>query len=174
MNLEDAAKQLNALGNPTRLQVCRMLVRAGDAGLSVRQLRERLDIAASTLSHHLDRLIWTGLVTEKRRTLICRANFRAIELSARLSHRRMLRGCGLSAMNETDRLSDIGRAQSWGPSSSSKAYTRYVSRWRRSTDAAYRHQQRGTYRRASAFIAIPKAEGRERNEFPKSQAKIIS
>ncbi|MGC1575212.1 MAG: helix-turn-helix domain-containing protein [Beijerinckiaceae bacterium] len=79
MNLEDAAKQLNALGNPTRLQVCRMLVRAGDAGLSVRQLRERLDIAASTLSHHLDRLIWTGLVTEERRTLICRANFRAID-----------------------------------------------------------------------------------------------
>ena len=56
-----------------------MLVRAGDAGLSVRQLRERLDIAASTLSHHLDRLIWTELVTQERRTLICRANFRAID-----------------------------------------------------------------------------------------------
>ena len=81
MKLEDAAKQLNALGNPTRLQVCRMLVRAGDAGLSVRRLRERLDIAASTLSHHLDRLIWTGLVTQERQamTLICRANFRAID-----------------------------------------------------------------------------------------------
>ena len=55
MKLEDAAKQLNALGNPTRLQVCRMLVRAGDAGLSVRRLRERLDIAAPTLS-----IIWIG------------------------------------------------------------------------------------------------------------------
>jgi ArsR family transcriptional regulator, arsenate/arsenite/antimonite-responsive transcriptional repressor len=81
MKLENAAKQLNALGNPTRLQVCQMLVRAGDAGLSVRRLRERLDIAASTLSHHLDRLIWTGLVTQERQamTLICRANFRAID-----------------------------------------------------------------------------------------------
>jgi ArsR family transcriptional regulator len=81
MKLENAAKQLNALGNPTRLQICRMLVRAGDAGLSVRRLRERLDIAASTLSHHLDRLIWTGLVTQERQamTLICRANFRSID-----------------------------------------------------------------------------------------------
>lgn len=81
MKLEDAAKQLNALGNPTRLQVCRMLVRAGDTGLSVRQLGERLHIAASTLSHHLDRLICTGLVTQERRamTLICRANFRVID-----------------------------------------------------------------------------------------------
>ena len=81
MKLENAAKQLNALGNPTRLQVCRMLVRAGDAGLSVRRLREQLDIAASTLSHHLDRLIWTELVTQERQamTLIYRANFRAID-----------------------------------------------------------------------------------------------
>jgi ArsR family transcriptional regulator len=82
MKLENAAKQLNALGNPTRLQVCRMLVRAGDAGLSVRRLRERLDITASqNLSHHLDRLICTGLVTQERQAmaLICRANFRAID-----------------------------------------------------------------------------------------------
>ena len=80
MKLEDAAEQLNALGNPTRLQVCRMLVREGDAGLSVRQLRQRLDIAASTLSHHLDRLICAGLVTQERRamTLFCRGNIRAI------------------------------------------------------------------------------------------------
>ena len=106
MKLEKAARQLNALGNPTRLQLCRMLVRAGAAGLSVRPLRERLDIAASTLSHHLNRLIWTGIVTQEGQamTLIYRANFRAIELSARLSPRRMLRGCGLSAMNGTDPL----------------------------------------------------------------------
>ena len=77
MELEQAAKQLEALGNPTRLQVYRALVRAGDAGLPVGRLQERIGIAASTLSHHLHRLIFTGLVTQERQatTLICRANY---------------------------------------------------------------------------------------------------
>jgi DNA-binding transcriptional ArsR family regulator len=81
MNIEQAAKQLEALGNPTRLQVYRMLVRAGDGGLPVGSLQEKLGIAASTLSHHLHRLILTGLVTQERQatTLICRANYPAMD-----------------------------------------------------------------------------------------------
>jgi DNA-binding transcriptional ArsR family regulator len=77
MKLEKAAKQLEALGNPTRLKVYRMLVRAGEGGLPVGRLQEKLGIAASTLSHHLHRLILTGLVTQERQatTLICRANY---------------------------------------------------------------------------------------------------
>jgi ArsR family transcriptional regulator, arsenate/arsenite/antimonite-responsive transcriptional repressor len=77
MKLEQAAKQLEALGNPTRLQVYRTLVRAGEAGLPVGRIQERLDIPASTLSHHLHRLILTGLVSQERQatTLICRANY---------------------------------------------------------------------------------------------------
>ncbi|RUX69118.1 transcriptional regulator, partial [Mesorhizobium sp. M7A.F.Ca.US.005.03.1.1] len=37
----------------------------------------RLDIPSSTLSHHLKRLVDTGLVTQERQatTLICRANY---------------------------------------------------------------------------------------------------
>ena len=57
MNVEQAARQLEALGNPTRLRIYRILVRAGDAGLPVGRLQERIGIAASTLSHHLHRLI---------------------------------------------------------------------------------------------------------------------
>jgi ArsR family transcriptional regulator, arsenate/arsenite/antimonite-responsive transcriptional repressor len=81
MKLEKAAKQLEALGNPTRLQVYRSLVRAGDDGLPVGRLQEKLGIAASTLSHHLHRLILTGLVTQERQitTLICRANYPAMD-----------------------------------------------------------------------------------------------
>lgn len=81
MNVEQAAKQLEALGNPTRLQVYRILVRAGDAGLPVGRLQERMSIPASTLSHHLQRLIVTGLVTQERQatTLICRANYPAMD-----------------------------------------------------------------------------------------------
>jgi DNA-binding transcriptional ArsR family regulator len=81
MNIEIAAAQLEALGNPTRLRVYRALVRAGDAGLPVGRLQERIGIAASTLSHHLHRLIQTGLVTQERRatTLICRAQYPAMK-----------------------------------------------------------------------------------------------
>jgi DNA-binding transcriptional ArsR family regulator len=77
MNIETAAKQLEALGNPTRLALYRTLVRAGDAGLPVGQVQEQLGIAASTLSHHLHRLILTGLVSQERQatTLICRAQY---------------------------------------------------------------------------------------------------
>jgi DNA-binding transcriptional ArsR family regulator len=77
MKVEIAAKQLEALGNPTRLQVYRALVRAGDEGMPVGRLQERLGIAGSTLSHHLHRLIITDLVTQERQatTLICRANY---------------------------------------------------------------------------------------------------
>src|SRR5579863_6919196 len=80
MNIEKAAKQLEALGNPTRLRVYRALVRAGDAGLPVGRLQSKLNIAASTLSHHLHRLILTGLVTQERQvtTLICRAHYPAM------------------------------------------------------------------------------------------------
>jgi ArsR family transcriptional regulator len=81
MNVEQAAKQLEALGNPTRLEIYRTLVRAGDAGLPVGQVQERLGIAASTLSHHLHRLILTGLVSQERQatTLICRATYLAMQ-----------------------------------------------------------------------------------------------
>ncbi len=77
MNVEQAARQLEALGNPTRLEVYRTLVRAGHNGLAVSRVQEKLGIPASTLSHHLHRLILTGLVTQERQatTLICRANY---------------------------------------------------------------------------------------------------
>ena len=53
----------------------------GDGGLPVGSLQEKLGIAASTLSHHLHRLILTGLVTQERQatTLICRANYPAMD-----------------------------------------------------------------------------------------------
>ena len=80
MKVEQAAKQLEALGNSTRLRVYRALVRAGEAGLPVGRLQQKLGIAASTLSHHLHRLIMTDLVTQERQgtTLICRASYPAM------------------------------------------------------------------------------------------------
>src|SRR5262245_59296990 len=77
MKLVDAAAQLEALGNPTRLAIYRTLVRAGEAGLSVGRLQNKIGAAASTLSHHLQKLIQVELVTQERQgtTLICRANY---------------------------------------------------------------------------------------------------
>jgi DNA-binding transcriptional ArsR family regulator len=77
MKLDDAAARLEALGNPTRLKIYRILVRAGDDGLPVGRLQDRLEIAASTLSHHLKALVTVGLVTQTREgtTLVCRTNY---------------------------------------------------------------------------------------------------
>lgn len=77
MNIETAASQLEALGNTTRLGIYRTLVRAGENGLPVGKLQLKLDIAGSTLSHHLKKLIEVNLVSQERQatTLICRANY---------------------------------------------------------------------------------------------------
>lgn len=80
MDIDRAARQLEALGNPTRLRIYRSLVRAGDDGLPVGRLQQRLSIPGSTLSHHLRRLVGTGLITQERAatTLICRADYAAM------------------------------------------------------------------------------------------------
>ena len=77
MDINHAARCLEKLGNPTRLQVFRLLVRAGDRGLPVGEIQEHLDIPASTLSHHLSHLVNVGLVEQEResRVLRCRPNY---------------------------------------------------------------------------------------------------
>lgn len=80
MKLDDAAACLEALGNPNRLKIYRALVRAGDGGLPVGRLQVKLDIAASTLSHHVKALVIVGLISQRRdgRTLHCHANYPAM------------------------------------------------------------------------------------------------
>jgi len=77
MKIFDAAARLEALGNPTRLKIYRALVKAGEEGLPVGTIQQRLDAAASTLSHHIKSLVSVGLITQTRdsRTLICKANY---------------------------------------------------------------------------------------------------
>lgn len=81
MKVEIAAQQLASLGNPLRLKLYRALVRAGPEGLPCGTLQEKLDIAASTLSHHIKQLMETGLIYQERQgtTLICRANYPSME-----------------------------------------------------------------------------------------------
>lgn len=74
---EQIASCLDALGNATRLDLFRFLVRAGHDGRNVGQIQEALGVPASTLSHHLKHLELVGLVTRgKRGTTHCvSANF---------------------------------------------------------------------------------------------------
>ena len=72
-----AAKCLAELGNTTRLAIFRYLVKVGPEGAPVGAVQRALDIPASTLSHHLGRLVNVVLVQQKRdsRTLYCRPQF---------------------------------------------------------------------------------------------------
>ncbi len=77
MDLNVAATCLEKLGNPTRLEVIRLLVRAGTEGLAVGEIQRHLGIPASTLSHHVLHLVSAGLVRQERqgRVLRCTPNF---------------------------------------------------------------------------------------------------
>ena len=77
MELNQAARCLEKLGNPIRLGIFRLLVRAGNDGLSVGEIQDHLGVPASTLSHHVAHLVNVGLVAQERqgRQLICRPDF---------------------------------------------------------------------------------------------------
>jgi len=81
MTLEETADCLAALGNPTRLEIFRFLVKAGEAGLPVGAIQAELGVPASTLSHHLRHLVSVGLVFQDRKgvSLICRTNYPSMQ-----------------------------------------------------------------------------------------------
>lgn len=62
----DFARMLSAMGTETRLQIIRLLLSAHPEGLVVGDIARELDIANSTLSHHLDKLKNEGLVKVRR------------------------------------------------------------------------------------------------------------
>lgn len=72
-----AATALSALGHEVRLHMYRLLVRAGEDGLSVGDIGAHLGMPASTLAHHLSALVQADLVIQERqgRTIINRVDF---------------------------------------------------------------------------------------------------
>lgn len=81
MEHNHAARCLERLGNPTRLEIFRLLVRAGPDGLAVGEIQDHLGIPASTLSHHLALLVNVGLVEQVRegRVLRCWPNYELMQ-----------------------------------------------------------------------------------------------
>jgi len=67
MNDVTAASVFASLGNPARLAVLRLLVRAGRDGMNVGQLQKHLDTPASTLAHHISHLVRAGTIRQERK-----------------------------------------------------------------------------------------------------------
>ena len=63
--LERHAEQLSALGHPVRLKILRRVVQAGPEGASAGDIQSHVDLPASTLSHHLKRLVDADLLTTR-------------------------------------------------------------------------------------------------------------
>jgi ArsR family transcriptional regulator, arsenate/arsenite/antimonite-responsive transcriptional repressor len=80
MDIDTAARRLAELGNPIRLQIVRLLVRAGREGLAIGELQSRLGVPASTLAFHLRGLVTAGLVDQRKegRVVRCTPNQTAI------------------------------------------------------------------------------------------------
>ena len=57
---------LSAMGAEPRLRIMHALLAAHPKGMVVGKIQAELDIAPSTVSHHLDKLRHEGLVTVKR------------------------------------------------------------------------------------------------------------
>ena len=64
--LEKHAEQLGALGHPVRLAILRHVVKAGADGAAVGEILTKVEVPASTLSHHIDRLARSGLLEARR------------------------------------------------------------------------------------------------------------
>ncbi|QDT67020.1 ArsR/SmtB family transcription factor [Calycomorphotria hydatis] len=65
-SIHQAIKCLSALAQESRLEAFRLLVRAGEQGMSAGDISDQLGIPPATLSFHLKELATTGLVQQTR------------------------------------------------------------------------------------------------------------
>ena len=80
MKKTDAVAILSALAQDNRLDVFRLLVEAGPAGMPAGHIAASLKVPPSALTFHLDRLRETGLITVRRdgRSMIYAARVEAM------------------------------------------------------------------------------------------------
>jgi len=80
MKSKSAIDALGALAQEHRLALFRLLVQAGDKGMSAGAIAETLGVPNSSLSFHLAQLRNAGLIVQERqhRSLIYRANYPAM------------------------------------------------------------------------------------------------
>ena len=80
MDTTNVIEALGALAHEHRLRVYRLLVEQGPAGLSAGAIADRVDLAPSSLTFHLQQLHRAGLITQRRdsRQLFYAADFSAM------------------------------------------------------------------------------------------------
>ncbi|HEX3423853.1 MAG TPA: metalloregulator ArsR/SmtB family transcription factor [Sphingomicrobium sp.] len=80
MKSTSAIEALSALAQEHRLALFRLLVQAGERGLSAGVIAEKIGVPNSSLSFHLNQLRNAGLILQERqhRSLIYRANYTAM------------------------------------------------------------------------------------------------
>ena len=72
LDYDTAATLFSQFGNKTRLKIVRELVRAGESGMQVGEIKKVLGIPDSTLSHHINHLRSVGLIWQEREGTILR------------------------------------------------------------------------------------------------------
>ena len=87
-DLAPYAEMLASMGAESRLRILRLLLRAHPNGATAGEIAAALDISASTLSHHLERLKRERLVAVKREGTYLRytAHTQALEALLRFLH----------------------------------------------------------------------------------------
>jgi ArsR family transcriptional regulator, arsenate/arsenite/antimonite-responsive transcriptional repressor len=107
MEKNEALAALAALAQETRLDVFRLLVQAGDAGMPAGKIGEHLGLPSATLAFHLKELKHAGLVTFTRegRSLIYAAAYPAMNALLGYLTENCCKGdptvCGLPATDPT-------------------------------------------------------------------------
>ena len=73
-------RSLGALAHEHRLAICRLLIKQGPRGLAAGSIAERIGLASSSLTFHLQALQRAGLINQRRqgRQLIYTADFSAM------------------------------------------------------------------------------------------------
>lgn len=81
MKIKTAVDQLSALAQETRLEIYRLLVKAGPEGMPAGEIAKRLKVLPATLSFHLAHLARSGLVHSRQqgRFVIYSADFPEME-----------------------------------------------------------------------------------------------
>ena len=105
MDQKRAIAALGALAQETRLELFRLLVTCGPAGLPAGIIAEKLGVLPSSLSFHLQQLTHAGLITQRRlsRQLIYSADYGAMnELMAYLTENCCGRGVCAPICNPVD------------------------------------------------------------------------
>lgn len=80
MNRRQAIAAFGALSQDTRLQIVRLLVKAGPDGIPAGALADEIGVSASNMSFHLKELERAGLASTRReaRSIIYKADYSAL------------------------------------------------------------------------------------------------